>query len=85
MENLIIAFRSRSSTMRYAAALRNSGIAVKIINTPREAGAGCGISARCSLAAYNTARSVLASGSYQGFAGFYRENPYASAGRIVPM
>lgn len=48
MEYVVVAFRSRAHTVKFAEWLRSTGVPVEIINTPKEAGVGCGLSAKIS-------------------------------------
>jgi hypothetical protein len=44
MEWVIVAFRSRSHTVKFSNLLGQMGIPNQIVNTPKEAGVGCGLS-----------------------------------------
>ena len=48
MEDIILAFRSRSDTVRFAEFLKNNSVPAEIVNTPKEAGVGCGLSVKFS-------------------------------------
>lgn len=65
------AFRSREQTIKYYEKLRAYRVSCAVINTPREASIGCGISVKYPKNAENTARLVLARSSYSTFIGFY--------------
>ncbi len=67
-------FRSRAQTLAFVSALRGMGAAVQAVNTPKEAGVGCGISARFEEAFLPRARRALAEGRYSAFAGFMRQS-----------
>ena len=71
MEYVIIAFRSRVHTVRYAEFLRKNGAYCQIINTPKEAGVGCGLSARVSANDFAAAKRAAAITAYSSFAGFF--------------
>lgn len=43
---ILAVFRSRAQTLDYVAALKNAGIPASAVATPKEAGVGCGISAK---------------------------------------
>ena len=69
MEYLAVAFRSRTHTVRFAEYLSQSGISNEIINTPKEAGVGCGLSVKVSITKSQMIKRVLsftALGSYAG-------------------
>lgn len=46
MEYVIIVFRSRSNTVKISGLLTRNGISNEIINTPKEAQVGCGLSVK---------------------------------------
>lgn len=71
MEYVVVAFRSRSHTVSFSGFLRSNGIPNEIVNTPKEAGVGCGLSVKVSKVYYSAVkRAVYASGS-SSFAGFF--------------
>ena len=46
MDYVIIAFRSRTHTIKFAEELRKRGIPSEIVNTPKQAYVGCGLSVK---------------------------------------
>lgn len=44
MDYYIVAFRSRSDTLSFYNFLKDNGISVSVVNTPKDAGVGCGLS-----------------------------------------
>lgn len=44
MEYLIVSFKSRAHTVKFYNFLSLSGIVSQIVNTPKQAGVGCGLS-----------------------------------------
>ncbi len=44
MNNIIIAFKARSDSLKFSELLRKGGVPSTIINTPRELSVGCGLS-----------------------------------------
>ena len=71
MEYIVIAFRSRAHTVRFAEFLRQNGAYCQIVNTPKEAGVGCGLSARINVKDFPVARRAVAVTAYTSFAGFF--------------
>jgi len=70
MEYIILAFRSRSDTVRFAEFLQNNSVPAEIVNTPKEAGVGCGLSVKFSsryLSAVKRAIFISRPASYAGF------------------
>ena len=73
---VLAVFRSRSQTLDYLARLRSSGVPAQAVNTPREAGVGCGISARFDDAFLPRARYLIRTRSYSSFSGFLSQGRY---------
>ena len=48
MEYVIISFRSRSDSVRFSNFLKANGVYSEIVNTPKQAGVGCGLSVKVS-------------------------------------
>ena len=71
MEYVVIAFRSRAHTVRFAEFLRKNGVYCQIVNTPKEAGVGCGLSVRINPKDFGVARRATAITNYVSFAGFF--------------
>ena len=72
MEYLIAVFKSRTQVMKFYSILQNYAIESAIINTPREASLGCGLSVRLDLRDYNCALKVLRMDNYYSFGGFFK-------------
>lgn len=72
MTYYIAAFRSRAHTLRFYDTLRGYKLNCSVVNTPKEAGVGCGISVRLLEGALQYARLILMRGRYDTFAGFFR-------------
>ena len=70
---VLAVFRSRAQTLAFLTALRGMGAAAQAVNTPKEAGVGCGISARFEDAFLHRARRALSSGRYSSFSGFMKQ------------
>ena len=71
MEYIVIAFRSRAHTVRFAEFLRKNGAYCQIINTPKEAGVGCGLSVRVGVQDLPTAKKAVRIANYTSFAGIF--------------
>lgn len=76
MEYVIIAFRSRAHTVRFSEILRANGIKNEIVNTPKEAGVGCGLSVKISKNLLLYAKKAVFSASFGSFAGFFLVTVY---------
>lgn len=68
---LIAAFRSRTHTMRFFEKLKGMKVKCAIINTPREAQVGCGISVKFPPEGEAAARTLISRGEYPTFSGFF--------------
>lgn len=71
MGELIAVFKSRSQTMDCAARLKRAGISCTVVNTPKEAGVGCGLSVKFLRAALPRVQSVIKAGRYSAFFGVF--------------
>ena len=80
MTETLAVFRSRSQAMDCFSRLRAMGIGAQLINTPKEANVGCGLSLKLSHAAAARAKNVISRAHYSAFYGYMKiENRY---GRI---
>ncbi len=76
MTELIAVFRSRAQAMDCNARLRALGVPSGIINTPREANIGCGLSVRIPQNMIARAKAIIANGRYSAFYGYMRVKIY---------
>ena len=72
MEYIILAFRSRNQTARMYEIFTHSGIPTKIVNTPREANVGCGISLKFDEMYMQHARQLANRYPQSTFIGFFK-------------
>lgn len=71
MDYVIIAFRSRTHTIKFAEELRKRGIPSEIVNTPKQAYVGCGLSVKVNKRYFLIAKRLVAGLSFDSFAGFF--------------
>ena len=71
MEFIIVAFRSRAHTIKFFNLLSANGIASKIVNTPTEAGVGCGLSIEIRTESFALIKKLVFNVSLSSFAGFF--------------
>ena len=71
MEYLVIAFRSRSDTIKFTEFLNKNNIPAEIVNTPKEAGVGCGLSAKVSRHYENIVKKAIKIANLKSFAGVF--------------
>lgn len=80
MIETLAVFRSRSQAMDCFTRLKSAGLNVRLINTPKEANVGCGLSVIFPRAVAARAKSIIAKAKYSAFYGYMKlENKY---GRI---
>jgi len=71
MEYLVTAFRSRTDTVRFYEFLRRNGINSQIINTPKQAGVGCGLSVKTATGALESIKKAIRFTALSSFAGIF--------------
>lgn len=70
MTEQIAVFRSRGQAVDCNMRLRKSGIPSNLINTPKEAGIGCGLSVRLPKDMLGRAKNIIYNAKYSAFYGF---------------
>lgn len=81
MTEVIAVFRSRSQAADCNSRLRALGVPSCLVNTPKEANVGCGLSVRISAALYPRAAAIVRNSGYSAFHGFY--GIYTKYGRTI--
>lgn len=81
MTEILAVFRSRSQAIDCNARLRAAGIPAGLINTPKEANVGCGLSIKFPHGMLDRAKLVVRSGGYSAFYGFFKV--YSSFGNTI--
>lgn len=71
MEYIIVSYRSRAHTIKFHEILRRNGIYSEIVNTPKEANVGCGLSVRISKERFVLAKKIVHMLKLNSFAGFF--------------
>ncbi len=71
MEYIIASYRSRAHTVKFYEFLRSIGLFAEIINTPKEAGVGCGLSVKVSSANIYSLRKAVKIINLSSFAGIF--------------
>ncbi len=72
MNETLAVFRSRSQAMDCYSRLKAMGLDVRLINTPKEANVGCGLSVLIGRAAAARAKSIIARANYSAFYGYMK-------------
>ena len=81
MTEILAVFRSRSQAIDCNARLRAAGIPAGLINTPKEANVGCGLSIRFPYGMLERTKMVVRSGGYSAFYGFFKI--YSNYGKTI--
>lgn len=81
MIEFLAVFRSRSQAIDCNARLRAAGVPAALINTPREANIGCGLSIKVPQNMLARVQTIVRKANYSAFYGFYRMQ--TSYGRTV--
>lgn len=71
MEYVVISFRSRSESVRFSEFLRANGVYSEIVNTPKQAGVGCGLSVKVSKKFLGVIKKALVVFDGSSFAGVF--------------
>ncbi len=74
MTEVLAVFRSRSQAIDCNARLRAMGVPSGLVNTPREANIGCGLSVKIPDNMLARARAIVLAGKYSAFYGFLKVN-----------
>ncbi len=82
MEYVIVAYRSRSYTIKFANFLRERGVRCAVVNTPKEAGVGCGLSVQIEKANFYQVKRAVFSSNMESFAGFFLVTVYGGKKQV---
>lgn len=71
MEYYILSFRSRAESIKISKLLARNGIYNELINTPKEAQIGCGLSIKFAISNINVIKNIIKNVKTSTFAGFF--------------
>ena len=71
MEYLIVAFRSRTESIKLSEILKRNGIDNRIISTPKQAGVGCGLSVQVARERLRAVNAILEQRVFYSFTGIF--------------
>lgn len=74
MEYCLAVFKSRTQTLRFYGRLRGMGVPCDVVNTPRRASLGCGLSVKFPVSYLSLVRRLLGSENYYSYGGLFRVN-----------
>lgn len=83
MREIFLVFRSRSQAMQFLEATKSYLIPAKIINTPKGAMAGCGLSVKMFHRDLSKANTLLTRGNYSTFVAIFEVLKGGAYKRIV--
>jgi hypothetical protein len=72
MTEILAVFRSRTQAADLAEKLKSYNIAHQLVNTPKEANVGCGLSIKINSDVLNLVKRVIVNGKYTAFYGFFK-------------
>lgn len=72
MSELLAVFRSRSQAMDCMNKMRALNLPARLIDTPKEANVGCGLSIRIPMNCAGKAKAVIARTGYSAFYGYMK-------------
>ncbi len=76
MTEQIAVFRSRTQAIECNARLRAHGVPSALINTPKEANIGCGLSIKFPQNMFPRVRSIILNAGFSAFYGFLKIKNY---------
>ena len=71
MTYILAIFRSRSQAVDCNIRLKSYRVAAELINTPKEANIGCGLSIKIPHSEIERAKKIILRANYSAFYGFY--------------
>jgi len=81
----IAVFKSRTQTMKFYDKLKKSRLEVSVINTPRQASLGCGLSVKFLYKDLNVVKRLLVLENYYSFGGIFCVSGCGSTLNIRPQ
>ena len=81
---ILAVFRSRAQSLDYAERLHKYGVVATTTTAPKEARIGCGLCVRFEGRYFLRANSLLRSGKYSSFKGFYKSDFVGGQVSLVP-
>lgn len=85
MEYYIAVFKSRTQTMKFYDRLMKKKIDVSVINTPRQASLGCGLSVKFLFKDLSIIKCILRTENYHSFGGVFSVSGQGSTLNVRPL
>lgn len=70
MEYIVVVYKSRSHTVKFSELLKSNGVYNEIINTPKEANVGCGLSVKVGVNDFIAVKKIARYSALSSFADF---------------
>jgi hypothetical protein len=84
VEYVIAVFKSRTQVMKFYEKLQDYNIRAAVVNTPREASLGCGLSVKVNTWDYGNLMKVLRTDNYYSFGGVFKVNENGTQKSVRP-
>jgi hypothetical protein len=84
MTQLLAVFRSRSQATDAVNFIKARGIYATLVNTPKDAHIGCGLSVAFNDADYGKVKHILSTRHYSAFYGYLLYSPYYQKNYTLP-
>lgn len=82
MTDILAVFRSRNQAVDFYSKLRTQNVKCTLINTPKTANVGCGLSVKFVMSGINKAKKIIKYNNYTAFFGFYSLDDRFANGKI---
>ncbi len=85
MKYIIIAFKNRTNLQSFTNILRQNGINISIINTPRKLSLSCGLSVKTDFRNYSKVLNIIKNLKITGFDGIFLLTQYGLREQIEKL
>ncbi len=85
MEFIVVAFKSRAHSVKFYNLLNQNGVNAQIVNTPKEAGVGCGLSVKLNKNRLQLVKNVVLASGLSSFAGIFSVRQVGGATFVRPI
>ena len=82
MTYVLAVFRSRNQAVDFYSKLRSQNVRCTLINTPKSANVGCGLSIKLDVVGLNKAKRIIKISDYSAFFGFFSTDDRFADGKV---
>jgi len=82
MTDILAIFRSRNQAVDFYSKLRSQNVRCTLINTPKSANVGCGLSVKMAFNGISKAKKIINFNKYSAFFGFYSIDDRFADGKV---